>query len=113
MNDDSVGPHQWVGFAWINKTPVERGFSIFGLASITKPVATGTAFAVCVDDGLLSFDQSIRQAIPGLSGEGIDGITVRQWATHTSGFSNAKYHQKAQGDEMLNLMLTVVKLFLR
>ncbi len=99
--------HGAFGYARVTPEKVKmRKDSIFGLASITKPVATGTAFAVCVDDGLLSFDQSIRQAIPGLSGEGIDGITVRQWATHTSGFSNAKYHQKAQGDEMLNLMLT-------
>ena len=83
-----------------------RKDSIFGLASVTKVVATATAFGVCVDDGLLDFDAPIRDALPELAGKGIDGIRVWHLATHTSGFSNAKYHHRAQGEEMLQLMLT-------
>ena len=79
--------------------------SIFGLASVTKVVATGTAFGICVDDGLLDFEVPIRDALPELQGEGIDAVTVRHLATHTSGFPNTKYHDRARGEEMLELML--------
>jgi CubicO group peptidase (beta-lactamase class C family) len=82
-----------------------RRDSIFGLASVTKVVATGTAFGVCVDEGWLDFEMPIRKALPELRGEGIDPITVRHLGTHTSGFANTKYHGRAQGEAMLDLML--------
>ncbi len=80
---------------------------IFGLASVTKVVATGTAFGICVDDGRLRFDMPIHSALPALTGDGIEPITVAQLATHTSGFDNAKYHTEAQGEAMLQRMLGV------
>jgi serine-type D-Ala-D-Ala carboxypeptidase len=80
---------------------------VFDLASVTKVVATGTAFGICVDDGRLRFDMPIAEALPQLSGTGIGPITVAQLATHTSGFDNAKYCQRAQGEAMLDLMLAV------
>jgi hypothetical protein len=52
-----------------------------------------------------AFDMPIRQALPELSGSGIEPITVTQLATHTSGFDNTKYHERAQGDAQLQLML--------
>ena len=78
---------------------------IFDLASVTKVVATGTALGVCVDQRRLRFDMPIREALPGLSGAGIDAVTVTHLATHTSGFDNTKYWARAQGDAMLDLML--------
>ena len=99
--------HEAFGYARVVPNKVEmRKDSIFGLASITKVVATGTAFGVCVDEGLLDFDTPIREALPDLTGKGIEKITVQHLATHTSGFSNAKYHDRAQDDDMLRLMLT-------
>ena len=99
--------HGAFGYARVKPEKMKmREDSIFGLASVTKAVATGTALGICVDDGLLSFDQFIYQALPGLSGDGIEAVTIKQLATHTSGLSNDKYDQKAQGDEMLKLMLT-------
>lgn len=80
---------------------------IFDLASVTKPVATATAFGICVDEKRLRFDMPIREALAELSGSGIDAIRVTQLATHTSGFDNTKYHGRAQGDAMLELMLGV------
>lgn len=71
---------------------------IFDLASVTKVVATGTVLGICVDDGRLRFDMPIRQTLPELSGSGIDPITIVHSATHTSGFGNAKYCERAQGD---------------
>lgn len=82
-----------------------RADSIFGLASVTKVVATATAFGICVDEGLLDFEMPIRDALPELRGRGIETIVVRHMATHTSGFDNVKYHDRAQGEEMLDLML--------
>lgn len=87
-----------------DKVPMRKD-CIFDLASVTKVVATGTAAAICVDDKRLRFDMPIREALPGLSGAGIDPITITHLATHTSGFDNAKYCQQAEGEAMLDLML--------
>ena len=98
--------HEAFGHAQVVPEKVAmRKDHIFELASVTKVVATGTAFGVCVDDGLLRFDMPIAQALPELSGKQIDRITVDHLATHTSGFDNAKYHGRAQGEAMLELML--------
>lgn len=98
--------HDAFGFARIVPDKVKMAKDcIFDLASVTKPVATATAFGVCVDEKRLRFDMPIRQALPELSGSGIEPITVTQLATHTSGFDNTKYHERAQGDALLELML--------
>jgi len=98
--------HEAFGYARIvpEKVPMQKD-SIFDLASVTKVVATATAFGVCVDDGSLRFGMPIRQGLPDLSGSGIDPITVDQLATHTSGFDNTKYHGQARGEAMLEQML--------
>ena len=80
---------------------------IFDLASVTKVVATGSAAGICVDDKRLRFDMPIREALPGLGGSGIEPIAITHLATHTSGFDNAKYYPRAQGEAMLELMLGV------
>jgi CubicO group peptidase (beta-lactamase class C family) len=80
---------------------------VFDLASVTKVVATTTAFGICVDDSRLRFGMSIREALPELCGSRIDEITVDQLATHTSGFDNTKFHQGASGEAMLERMLAV------
>ncbi len=100
--------HEAFGHARIEPEKLAMGKdSLFDLASVTKVVATATAFGVCVDDGKLRFGMSIREALPTLSGAGIEAITVDQLATHTSGFDNTKYHGRAQGQAMLDLMLRV------
>jgi len=98
--------HEAFGHAQVVPDEVEMPRdSIFGLASVTKVVATGTAFGVCVDEGWLDFEMPIRDALPELDGDGIDAVTVRHLATHTSGFANTKYHGRVQGEGMLELML--------
>jgi len=98
--------HEAFGHARIvpEKVPMQKD-GIFDLASVTKVVATAAAFGVCVDDGTLRFGMPIGQTLPGLSGSGIDLITVDQLATHTSGFDNAKYHGRVRGEAMLEQML--------
>jgi serine-type D-Ala-D-Ala carboxypeptidase len=89
--------HDAFGFARIVPDKVKMAKDcIFDLASVTKPVATATAFGVCVDEKRLRFDMPIRQPLPELSGSGIEPITVTQLATHTSGFDNTKYHDRAR-----------------
>ena len=98
--------HEAFGHARVvpEKVPMQKD-CIFGLASVTKVVATATAFGICVEDGTLRFGMPIGQTLPGLSGSGIESITVDQLATHTSGFDNTKYHERARGEAMLEQML--------
>ncbi|NLX95305.1 MAG: beta-lactamase family protein [Rhodopirellula sp.] len=98
--------HEAFGLAQVvpDQVKMQRD-SLFGLASVTKVVATGTAFGICVDDGLLDFAMPVRDALPELRGEGIDAVTVRHLATHTSGFANTKYHGRVEGEAMLEMML--------
>ncbi|NLF73560.1 MAG: beta-lactamase family protein [Candidatus Anammoximicrobium sp.] len=100
--------HEAFGFARVvpEKMKMQKDH-LFELASVTKVVATSTAYGICVDDGRLRFGMPICEALPELSGEGIEPLTVNHLATHTSGFHNAKYHTRAQGEAMLELMLGV------
>ena len=104
---DKVLYHEAFGHARLVPDKVAmRKDHIFGLASVTKVVATGTAYGVAVDDGLLEFDAPIGSVLSEMKGEGVEAITARHLATHTSGLSNQKYHDRARGDEMLQRMLT-------
>ena len=107
-NPDRVLYHEAFGHARIVPEKLEMPKdALFDLASVTKVVATGTAVGVCVDQGLLRFETPIREALPGLTGAGLEPITIAMLATHTSGFDNAKYHQRAEGEAMLERMLGV------
>ena len=67
--------------------------SLFDVASVTKAVATATACALCVDDGLLDPDAPARAYLPALH-PAAGGLRIRDLATHTSGYDNAKpYHR--------------------
>ena len=63
--------HEAFGYARLVPDKAKmRKDSIFGLASITKVVATGIAFGICVDEGLLDFEMPICQALPDLTDAG-------------------------------------------
>ncbi|MCC6703378.1 MAG: beta-lactamase family protein [Thermomicrobiales bacterium] len=75
-----------------------RPATLFGLASVTKPVAAATVVS-CAEDGLFSLDDPVARLVPEFltdvdsSVEGFDpaleeqraSITVRQLLAHTSG----------------------------
>ncbi|WP_020474023.1 serine hydrolase domain-containing protein [Zavarzinella formosa] len=58
---------------------------IFDMASLTKPVATGTAIMLLHERGKIAFDDKIIKYWPEFGANGKDKITVEQLLTHTSG----------------------------
>ena len=105
---DQVLIHEAFGHAQVlpEKAPMEKD-AVFDLASVTKVVATATACAVCVDEGLVDLDRPVRQYLSGLVGKGTEQVTVRQLGMHTSGFGNKKFAPEYRGDAMLRAMLAV------
>ena len=80
--------HEAVGFAQLvpQKVRMERD-SIFDVASLTKVIATATAWGICVDRGLLDPNAPMTRYLPDHQGNGGDKITARHLASHTSGFA--------------------------
>ena len=88
------------------RIPMQKD-SIFDLASVTKVVATATACAVCIDEGLVDLQRPARQYLPDLTGKGAEKITLGQLGSHTSGFDNTKFTSSHQGEAMLQALLAV------
>lgn len=86
------------------KVPMQED-AVFDLASVTKVVATTTACAVCIGEGLVDLDTPARQYLPDLNGKGAGQVTVRQLGMHASGFDNKKFAPNYRGDAMLRAML--------
>ncbi len=59
--------------------------TIYDLASLTKPLATGLLCARLVESGELSLDGSVAQYLPEFDRADKHHITVRELLTHTSG----------------------------
>jgi CubicO group peptidase (beta-lactamase class C family) len=59
--------------------------ALFDLASLTKPMATGTAMMILADRGLLSVDDSVLTHLAEYDTESKAGIQVRDLMTHCSG----------------------------
>lgn len=60
--------------------------TIIDIASVTKVLATTTALLICRDRGLLDFNDPFTRHLPGYQPKLGDIPTLRQLATHTSGF---------------------------
>jgi uncharacterized protein YbbC (DUF1343 family)/CubicO group peptidase (beta-lactamase class C family) len=59
--------------------------TVFDLASLTKPVATGTSIMRLVEEGRVRLTDPVEQWIPGFGRYGKAAIRVRHLLTHTSG----------------------------
>src|SRR5690606_1640691 len=80
--------------------------TLFDVASVTKAVAAATACALCVDRGLLDPDAPMSRYLPDHQGAGIDKITLRHLAAHTSGFAaDPRLHAGGKGDAFFQGML--------
>lgn len=100
--------HEAVGYARIvpERVPMQKN-SIFDVASVTKVVATATACGILVDRGQLDPDAPLTKYLPDHVGEGVDKITLRHLASHTSGFrANPRLSSQGKGPDLIKAMLT-------
>ena len=75
--------------------------SLFQVGSITK-IWTATMIMQLVDEGLLSLDTTVSEALPGArlgAGDVGDQVTVEHLLTHTSGIDGDIFTDTGRGDE--------------
>jgi CubicO group peptidase (beta-lactamase class C family) len=58
---------------------------VYDLASVTKVVSLTTALMLAVEEGKIELDTPIVHLVPGFSGSGKEGVTVRMLLAHASG----------------------------
>ncbi|NLT69309.1 MAG: beta-lactamase family protein [Verrucomicrobiaceae bacterium] len=99
--------HEAVGLAQVTPREIPmRPDTIFDIASVTKVVAAATACGLCVDRGLLDPDAPMSRYLPDHQGTGIDKITLRHLAAHTSGFAaNPRLYSWGKGEAFFQGML--------
>jgi CubicO group peptidase (beta-lactamase class C family) len=59
--------------------------AVFDLASLTKPLATGSALALLLDEGRLGLDDPVARYLPEFDADAKRQVTIRMLAGHTSG----------------------------
>jgi CubicO group peptidase (beta-lactamase class C family) len=59
--------------------------TVFDMASLTKPVATGTSAMLLIEQGKLKLDDLVSKHWPAFAANGKDKVTVAQLLLHTSG----------------------------
>ncbi|HEU4685445.1 MAG TPA: serine hydrolase [Nitrospira sp.] len=75
-----------VGRLWHEQTSARvESSTIYDLASLTKPLVTGTSVALLIQDGRLSSDSCIENVLEDLKGSAIGRATVRDLLAHCSG----------------------------
>jgi serine-type D-Ala-D-Ala carboxypeptidase len=75
-----------------NEVPMNTD-TVFDLASMTKPMATGASVMVLIDQGNLKPDDYVKQYLPAFACAGKETVQIRHLLTHTSGlpaYTNAK-----------------------
>ena len=82
-----------------NRVPMQTD-TVFDLASMTKPMATGAAVMILMDQGRLGPDDYVRQYIPAFACAGKEEVQIRHLLTHTSGlpaYTNAQALEDQHG----------------
>jgi CubicO group peptidase (beta-lactamase class C family) len=89
-----------------DRMPVD---AIFDLASVTKPVATGTALGLLIEDGVLTLDDYVSEYVPEFRDRDKAVVRIRHLASHTSGVqSNPKlYHEHESWETLLPAYLAL------
>lgn len=72
-------------FTYDASSPQTSLQSLFDIASLTKVIATTSAFMKLYDDGKISLDDKVGKFIPQFTQGKKSGITLRHLLTHTSG----------------------------
>jgi serine-type D-Ala-D-Ala carboxypeptidase len=102
--------HEAFGFAQVvpERVPMRKD-SLFDIASVTKVVCTATAVGILRDQGLIDPDAPMTRYLPDHQGNGVERITLRHLASHTSGFPDGprvSYGGRYKGDAIFEHMLT-------
>ena len=123
-NDSCMSEGLWTGAVVLAGTPTETVFrqawgftsedktiempedGIFDMASVTKPVATITSMAICMDSGWVDINAPFTQYLPEYRGELQGTVKVFDLARHISGFDNSKPYLQYRGAEMIQNLLT-------
>ena len=103
--DKTVFRQAW-GYTSVDKTIEMTEDGIFDMASVTKPVATATALAICMDSGWIDINAPFTQYLPEYRGELQGTVKVFDLARHISGFDNSKPYLQYRGAEMIQNLLT-------
>ncbi len=59
--------------------------TVFDLASLTKPIATGTSIMQLIEAGKIGLDDLVAKHLPAFGNHGKEAITVRHLLTHQGG----------------------------
>jgi CubicO group peptidase (beta-lactamase class C family) len=83
--------------------------ALFDLASVTKPVAGGSALMLLIQDGVLTLDDYVTDYVPEFRGPGKSAIQIKHLVTHLSGISsNPKLvHEHQQWASLQEAYLTL------
>jgi len=100
--DRTVFRQAW-GYTSVERAVELREDAIFDMASVTKPVATATALAICMDRGWVDISAPFTQYLPEYQGQLQGTVTVLDLARHISGFDNSKAYMKG-GQVIENLL---------
>lgn len=84
-------------FTYEPASPAVTLDSPYDLASCSKPVGTGAALALLLQDGKLKLDDPVSKYISSWNRDDKRGITIRNLATHTSGLPS--YTQAARAEK--------------
>jgi serine-type D-Ala-D-Ala carboxypeptidase len=90
----------WVGVGQLDRLDATRPTpsTIWDLASLTKVVATTSLVLTLVDKGVVSLDEPVVRYLPAWRGANVNGITVRQLLTHSSGLQSWRPFYKEAED---------------
>jgi len=72
---------------WLPRGPVAKLDDLFDLASLTKPLVTGSLLALAVGKGKLSLEANVERYLPAVKGTGWASRQIWQLASHCAGAS--------------------------
>ncbi|MCZ6670029.1 MAG: serine hydrolase [Acidobacteria bacterium] len=86
VEGDRILDEGWGGWAVLEpeRIAVNRE-TTFDISSLTKPLATGLLAILLSQDGILQLSDSVKEYVPGFSGEGRDEVQVVDLLLHRSG----------------------------
>lgn len=78
----------WKAFGHEVATPYQEEMTkgtLFDMASLTKPVATGTSIMTLVDQGRIDVNDYVKEYLPEFATGGKEKVQIKHLLTHTSG----------------------------